>query len=153
VRGTEMNNCYKTIEKMNAIQYRINMNDKKPKSFGTNQELYQSEIHFIDAIGIGEEVNASQLSSKLGITNGVVTQVAQKLIKKKLVEKFKKETNKKEVYFKLTEMGRVAYENHKAFHKELEDKILEYLKGLSQEQIEGLLGLVAITEENLPGFY
>jgi hypothetical protein len=58
VRGTEMNNCYKTIEKMNAIQYRINMNDKKPKSFGTNQELYQSEIHFIDAIGIGEEVNA-----------------------------------------------------------------------------------------------
>lgn len=148
-----MNNCYKIIEKMNAIQYRINLNDKKPKSFGTNQQLYQSEIHFIDAIGIGEEVNATQLSSKLGITNGAVTQVAQKLIKKKLIEKYKKKTNKKEVYFKLTEMGIVAYEKHKAFHKELEDKILEYLKGLSQEQIEGLLGLVAITEENLPRFY
>jgi DNA-binding MarR family transcriptional regulator len=149
-RGTEMNNGYKLIEKMNAIQYRINLNDKKPKSFSTNQLLYQSEIHFIDAIGIAEEVNASQLSSKLGITNGAVTQVAQKLIKKKLIEKYKKETNKKEVYFKLTEMGRVAYENHKAFHKELEDKIFEYLKGLSQEQIEGLFGLVAITEEHLP---
>lgn len=147
-----MNNCYKIIEKMNAIQYRINLNDKKPKSFGTNQQLYQSEIHFIDAIGIGEEVNASQLSSKIGITNGAVTQVAQKLIKKKLIEKYKKETNKKEVYFKLTEMGIVAYAHHKAFHKELDDKIFEYLKGLSEEQIEGLLGLVAITEENLPRF-
>ncbi len=145
-----MNNGYKIIKKMNAIQYRINMNDKKPKRFGTNQQLYQSEIHFIDAIGISEEINASQLSSKLDITNGAVTQVAQKLIQKNLVEKYKKETNKKEVYFKLTEMGRVAYENHKAFHKELEDKIFEYLKGLSQEQIEGLLGLVAIAEENLP---
>jgi len=145
-----MNNCIKIIEKMNAIQYRINLNDKKPQNFGTNQQLYQSEIHFIDAIGISEEINASQLSSKLDITNGAVTQVAQKLIQKKLIEKYKKETNKKEVYFKLTELGRVAYENHKAFHKELDDKLIEYLKGLSQEQIEGLLGLVAITEEHLP---
>lgn len=144
-------NCYsKIIEKMNAIQYRINMNDKKPKAFGTNQQLYQSEIHFIDAIGIDEEINASQLSNKLDITNGAVTQVAQKLIQKKLIEKYRKETNKKEVYFKLTELGKIAYENHKAFHKVLDDKIIEYLKGLSEEQIEGILGLAAIAEENLP---
>jgi DNA-binding MarR family transcriptional regulator len=145
-----MDECYKIIEKMNAIQYRINLNDKKSRSFGTNQQLYQSEIHFIDAIGINEEINASRLSRKLDITNGAVTQVAQKLIQKKLVEKYKKETNKKEVYFKLTEMGKIAYENHKAFHKELDEKIIGYLKGLSQEQIEGLLGLVIIAEEHLP---
>lgn len=145
-----MNNCYKIIEKMNAIQYRINLNDKKPKNFGTNQQLYQSEIHFIDAIGIDEEINASQLSSKLDITNGAITQVAQKLIQKKLVEKYKKETNKREVYFKLTEEGRIAYEKHKAFHKVLDDRLIEYLQGLSQEQVEGILGLVTITDENLP---
>ncbi len=145
-----MNNCIKIIEKMNAIQYRINLNDKKPKNFGTNQRLYQSEIHFIDAIGISEEMNASQLSSKLDITNGAVTQFAQKLIQKKLIKKYKKETNKKEVYFKLTEQGKIAYENHKAFHKKLDDKIIEYLKGLNPEQIEGLLGLIAIADKYLP---
>lgn len=145
-----MNHYYKVIEKMNAIQYRINLNDKKPKSFGTNQQLYQSEIHFIDAIGISGEINASQLSDKLDITNGAVTQTAQKLIQKKLIEKYKKETNRKEVYFKLTELGIIAYQNHKAFHKELEDKIAEYLKGLSREQLEAILGLVAIAEAHLP---
>ena len=96
-----MNNDVKIIEKMNAIQYRINVNNKNPRKFGTNQQLYQSEIHFIDAIGINEEINASQLSIKLDITNGAVTQVAQKLIQKKLIAKYKRETNKKEVYFKL----------------------------------------------------
>lgn len=145
-----MNNYLKIIEKMAAIQYRINLNDKKPKNFGTNQLLYQSEIHFIDAIGKGGEINASQLSSKLNITNGAVTQVSQKLLQKKMIEKYKKETNKKEVYFKLTELGKVAYENHKAFHKELNNKTIEYLKGLSQEQIKGLLGLIAIAEDYLP---
>lgn len=147
-----MNNCIKIIEKIKAIQYRINQNDKKPKAFGTNQQLYQSEIHFIDAIGINKEINASQLSSKLDITNGAVTQVAQKLIQKKMIEKYKKEANKKEVYFKLTDIGEIAYENHKAFHKEFGDKIIKYLKELNQEQIEGLLGLVSIAEEHLPRF-
>ncbi len=145
-----MNNYINLIERMAAIQYRINLNDRKPKSFGTNQLLYHSEIHFIDAIGIDKEINASQLSSKLDITNGAVTQVSQKLIKKKLIEKYKKETNKKEVYFKLTESGKVAYKNHKLFHKQLDDKIIEYLKGLSREQLDIILGFVAIAEEHLP---
>jgi DNA-binding MarR family transcriptional regulator len=145
-----MNNYFEIIEKMTAVQYRINLNDKKPKKFGTNQLLYQSEIHFIDAIGKNKEINASQLSSKLDITNGAVTQISQKLLQKKLIEKYKKETNKKEVYFKLTELGEIAYENHKAFHKELNDRTIEYLEGLSQEQIKGILGLISIAEDHLP---
>lgn len=145
-----MNKYFEVIEKMTAIQYRINLNNKKPQSFGTNQLLYQSEIHFIDAIGISEEINASQISSKLDITNGAVTQVSQKLIQKKLIEKYKKETNKKEVFFKLTELGKIAYENHRLFHKELNDKTMEYLEGLSKEQVEGLLGLLDIADKYLP---
>ena len=145
-----MNNYFEIIEKMTAVQYRINLNDKKPKKFGTNQLLYQSEIHFIDAIGNSKEINASQLSSKLDITNGAVTQVAQKLLKKQLVEKYKKETNKKEVYFKLTKLGEIAYENHITFHQELTDKVIEYLEELSQEQINGILGLIDIVKDHLP---
>ena len=145
-----MNDCSKIIEKMAAVQYRINLNDKKPKNFGTNHLLYQSEIHFIDAIGITNEINASQLSSKLDITNGAVTQVSQKLSQKKLIEKYKKETNKKEVYFKLTKQGKIAYENHKDFHQELNNKLIVYLEALSQEQINGILGLIDIAEKHIP---
>jgi DNA-binding MarR family transcriptional regulator len=145
-----MNDYYQIIEKMAAIQYRINYNDKKPKSFGTNELLYQSEIHFIDAIGNSEEINASQLSVKLEITNGAVTQVAEKLLNKNLIEKYKKKDNKKTVYFRLTESGKIAYHNHKLFHKELNDKIIEYLRSLNKDQLNSIWGLINIAEEHIP---
>jgi DNA-binding MarR family transcriptional regulator len=132
------------------IQTRINSNDKKPRSFGTSQLLHQSEIHFIDAIGPGNGLNASRVSQKLGITNGAVTQIADKLLRKKLILKYKKEDNKKEVYLKLTEEGEMAFESHNAFHKELNDKMIAYLDDLSGEQKEAIFGLMDVIEQYLP---
>ena len=145
-----MDDYQKIMERMAALQYKINSNDKKSRSFGTSELLHQSEIHFIEAIGIPSEVNASQLSNKLHISNGAITQVADKLLNKKLIEKHKLETNKKEVYFRLTEQGKVAYESHRKFHQDLCDKMIAYLKGLSPEQIKGILGFIAVSDENLP---
>ena len=82
-----MNDVLSFIKLTQKIQYRISANDKKPKSFGTRHKLYQSEIHFIDAIGLDGGYSASELSEKLGVTNGAVTQVSDKLLKKKLIEK------------------------------------------------------------------
>jgi DNA-binding MarR family transcriptional regulator len=144
-----MDDYQKIMERMSALQYKININDKKPRSFGTSELLYQSEIHFIDAIGLDGEINASQLSEKLSISNGATTQVADKLLKKKLIEKYKKDTNKKEVYFKLTEQGIIAYKNHRKFHQVFFDKIIAYLKELNSEQIEGILGYIAVADENI----
>jgi len=138
------------MERIAALQYKITSNNKKPKSFGTDKLLYQSEIHFIDAVGTEDAVNASQLSEKLGVSNGAITQVADKLSEKGLIKKYKKDTNRKEVYFRLTEQGKVAYENHKNFHRSLREKITAYLEGLSPKQIEGILGLLSVSDENLP---
>ena len=85
-----MDDYQKIMERMAALQYKINSNDKMPRSFGTSKLLYQSEIHFIDAIGIDGEINASQLSERLRISNGAITQVADKLLKKKLMKNIKK---------------------------------------------------------------
>ena len=77
-----MDDYHKIMERIAALQYKINANDRKPRSFGTSELLHQSEIHFIDAIGIDSEVNASKLSDRLHISNGAVTQVADKLLRK-----------------------------------------------------------------------
>lgn len=132
------------------IQNRINSNDKKPRSFGTSQLLYQSEIHFIDAIEPGNGLNASCLSEKLRITNGAVTQIADKLLRKRLIEKYKKENNKKEVFLKLTTEGETAFKNHRLFHQELNDRMVEYLDSLNREKTDGIIGLINIIEKYLP---
>ena len=132
------------------IQYRINANDKKPKNFGTRHTLYQSEIHFIEAIGLEGGYSASELSEKLGITNGAVTQVSDKLLKKKLIKKYKKPDNKKTVYFTLTEEGEAAYKNHEKFHADFNAKLTAYLVSLSKKEFAALEGLAKLVDECIP---
>ncbi|MBN2039808.1 MAG: MarR family transcriptional regulator [Spirochaetes bacterium] len=145
-----MKDRLKLLNRAARIQYRIDSNNKRPRPFGTSYLMYQSEIHFIDAIGPGDGLNASELSRKLGITNGAVTQIAAKLLEKNLILKYRKDENKKEVYLKLTEEGVIAFENHRLFHKELNDRMLEYLEGLSGEQIDVISGLMDVIENYLP---
>lgn len=145
-----MKDSVRLLEQGAKIQYRISSNDKKPRKFGTQHLLFHSEIHFIDAVEPGDGLNVSQLSEKLGVTHGAITQVADKLLKKRLVEKYKKEENKKEVYIRLTPDGEIAYENHKKFHEELNKKLVEYLDNLSETQMEALFGFLRTLEQNLP---
>jgi len=145
-----MKESIKLLAQVAKIQYRILSNDKMPRKFGTQHLLFHSEIHFIDAIEPGDELNVSQLSEKLGVTHGAITQIADKLIKKKLVEKYKKEGNKKEVYIRLTPDGEIAYENHENFHEEINKKLIEYLDNLSETQMDVLFGLIDVIEQKLP---
>ena len=147
-----MNDIQSFMKLTAKIQYRINANDKKPKRFGTAHLLYQSEIHFIEAIGLSEGYSASELSEKLGITNGAVTQVADKLLKKKLIKKYKKEGNKKAVYITLTKEGVRAYKNHEKFHDGFNKKITAYLSSLSKKEFSAIVRLAELVNETIPDF-
>ena len=95
-------------------------------------------------------MNATSAAQKLSITKGAVTQIADKLVKKGFVEKYKKADNKKEVYIKLTSDGEIAYKAHRSFHKQLEDKMFAYLDGLDESQMQVLFGLADVIDQNLP---
>ncbi len=138
------------LERFRKIIFKINQNDKKPKNFGTDTLMYQSEIHFIEAMGINEGISTSSMVQKLQITNGAITQIANKLIKKGLMERFKKADNKKVVYYRLTEKGKIAFRNHQEFHSELNEKMVNYVSSLSNDHLNALMGLLKILEQNIP---
>lgn len=140
---------YLYIEKFTAIQNRITQNDKKPKKFGTEHELYQAEIHCIEVIGRYESINASKISKCLSITNGAVTQITDKLISKNLVIKYKNARNKKERLFELTSMGKTAYLMHQKYHEKMYKEIIKYLEGLNDTELSVLKNLMKVIEENL----
>lgn len=145
-----MKDSEKILAQGARLQYRISSNDKKPRSFGTDQLLHHAEIHFIDAIGPEDGLNGTQAAQKLGITNGAVTQIANKLVTKGLLTKYRKEENRKEVFLKLTDQGIVAFENHRAFHKILEDRMIAYLDSLDSDQRRVIANFMTIIETNLP---
>lgn len=71
-------------------------------------------------------------------------------MKKKLIEKYKKQGNKKTVYFKLTEEGEVAYKNHEKFHADFNAKLVSYLTSLSKKEFAALEKLAKLVDESIP---
>lgn len=133
-----MNKQIEIIEKVVRLANKINQTNKIPRDYGSGHILYHSEIHTIEAISNHEKVNASELSKILGITNGAVNQVTNKLINKELIEQYKLIDNNKEVFYKLTKLGEKANLGHKEYHKVEYENILQYLNNSNEEQIKAV---------------
>jgi DNA-binding MarR family transcriptional regulator len=118
---------------------KIEQINKTPRDYGTGHMLYQSEIHTIEVIGKNENTNAGQIASLLGVTNGAVTQIADKLIKKGLIYKYYLPNNKKEVYYKLTELGRIADTSHSEFRDFIYSKVSSFLDELQEDSFNILI--------------
>lgn len=126
------------IEKVIRLANKINQTNKIPRDYGSGHVLYHSEIHSIEAIHNHDNVNASELSKILGVTNGAINQVTNKLIAKGLAEQYKLNDNNKEVFYRLTELGEKANSGHNEYHKEEYENILQYLNSATEEQIQAI---------------
>ena len=88
-------------------------------------EYGYSETHCIDYIGRLELPNVTKVAEHMGMTRGAISKMTKKLLAKGLIEKYTLETNKKEVYFKLTDQR----------HKRWEKRDMEFLARYSVEDV------------------
>ncbi|MFP4976721.1 MarR family transcriptional regulator [Paenibacillus sp. CN-4] len=91
--------------------------NKKPKEYVPGMVLHYSEIHMIEAIGRNPDCKLTDISNILSITKGTASKTITRLADKGLVSRYQLEDNKKEVYFRLTELGQQAFDGHYAFHE------------------------------------
>lgn len=98
---------------------------------GAFNDLSVTEIHTIEAIGMYEERNMSEVASDLGITVGTLTTAINHLVKKGYVERKRAEEDRRVVKIKLTKRGKLAYRIHEKFHS---DMIKETISGLTEEE-------------------
>lgn len=123
------------LEKTICIFNKVIENNKRASNYGTDHTLYTAEIHMIEAVNNYKNANASELATIMGITNGAINQVANKLIKKGLIEQYRMKDNKKDVYYQLTPKGQIANINHSNYHQEQYRYMGEYLDKLAPDQI------------------
>lgn len=116
----------------------INDRAKKSRDYGTGDLLFHAEVHMLVAIGNHPNANASELARKLGITSGAVTQVVKKLTRKKLVEKYQRAENRKEVFFRLTPKGARAHAGHERAEKQLFGALIDYVNGRSPRELQAI---------------
>ncbi len=133
-----MKSCEKVIKLYFKSLKAFNEFESIPKKFGTDDWLYGSEIHTLQAIGETPNINLTELSEKLDISKSGTSKFVNKLLKKNLITKSKLINNKKEVVFNLTNKGLIAYYEHEKFDKEVFEDIYELLSGLEDDQTEFL---------------
>ena len=140
----------KIFEKMIYLLNKVNQIQKKPRNYGTDSVLYQSEIHIMEAVSHYENTNASELAKILGVTNGAIAQVADKLIKKGFIEKYRILNNKKEVYYRVTARGEIAVAGHEKERKERYSNVFRYLNSLSPNNIKAINSFIDKMIESWP---
>ena len=129
-----MKNNKKIIELYFESIRGVNEFEKNPRDFGTGDLLFSSEIHTIQQIGFNQNINLTDLASKLNISKSAVSKFIKKLLDKTLITKSRKSNNDKEVVFNLTSKGLIAFNSHEKFDEGMFKSIICIINDFTNEQ-------------------
>lgn len=142
-------NC-KLTEQLFSVMRLLQEEQKKPKDYGVDKPLYSSEMKLIDAVHQYPHVKVSELSQKLSITKSAVTQLAEKLIERGLIETYQIDGNKKEKYFKLTQLGETARKKRLQYYAAQNASLCAYYCTLSEGEQETISRFLDQLQEIAP---
>lgn len=97
-----------------------------------------AEIHCIGAIGRLANPTATKIAEQLKMTRSAISKMTKRQMKAKLIENYTLDTNRKEVYFRLTEAGWKLYNEHEIRHRLWEQRDTEFFHRYSAENLNGL---------------
>ncbi|MFS0856232.1 MULTISPECIES: MarR family transcriptional regulator [Paenibacillus] len=101
-----------------------------------------SEVHCIEYIEKNADSNVTKLAESFYMTRGAISKLTKKLIEKGLIESYQKSDNKKEIYFRLTEQGKVIYQIHEDLHSEFHERDKAVFEQVTDDQFESMLKFV-----------
>ncbi len=112
--------------------------EEQAASMAAQGDLSISELHMLEAVSKNEEQgrSISVLAADLKITLSSVTIAVNKLVKKGYVEKIRSEQDGRQVFVKLTKLGRKVNAGHLYFHENMVRNVSE---DLSEEEKEVLV--------------
>ena len=107
--------------------------------------LTTSELHIIEAIG-ENEITMNELSDKIGITMGTASVAVNKLTEKQFLERSRSNTDRRKVFVKLTQKGKVALNYHGNFHSTILERITD---DIPKEKLDTFVEVFETIMENL----
>ncbi|MGG6312157.1 MarR family transcriptional regulator [Paenibacillus macerans] len=101
-----------------------------------------SEVHCIESVGKNADPNVTKLAESLYMTRGAISKLTKKLMEKDLIESYQKPDNKKEIYFRLTEQGKIIYQIHEELHQEFQERDKAVFEQVTEEQFDSMLNFM-----------
>ena len=112
--------------------------DRKTRYYGTDQPLYEAEIHMIKSIKENEGIHVTGLADMLGVTKGAVSQIIGKLERKGMIVKDIDPRNLSRLSLRLTPKGETAYLHHEELHQEFDGLFKAVLENATEQNKEFL---------------
>jgi DNA-binding MarR family transcriptional regulator len=129
-----MKDTYKTLNELlvNMFNEVLTIEEKAliTKEFSN---ISITDMHIIEAIGLGSGRNMSSVAKDLDITVGTLTIAINNLVKKGYVNRNRSTKDRRVVLISLSDTGKKAYNHHEDFHKNMIEEIIAMLK---DEEIE-----------------
>lgn len=95
-----------------------------------------SEISFIEYIASYPETNVTQIAAALYMTRGAISKLTKKLERKKIINSYQKNDNKKEIYFTLTVAGQEVEDRHRQLHETFISNDKAVFQSFSDEELD-----------------
>ena len=83
------------------------------------RDITNNDMHIIEAIGVEEPRNMSEIARRLSITVSTLTTNMNGLEKKGYIVRTRSVEDKRVVYVTLTEKGKKAFYHHRDFHRKM----------------------------------
>ena len=119
------------------------------KEYGDKQEILSklredqslrkynnSELHIIAAIGDLKQPNVTSLAEHMGMTRGGICKNIKKLAEAGLISSYQLDGNAKNIYYRLTDAGKMIYEKHAEAHEAWLARDMAFMKGFSDKQLD-----------------
>ena len=94
-----------------------------------------TEMHCIENIGKTDAPNVTKLAAAMNLTRGGVSKMIRKILKKGAAEAYTDDANKKEIYYRLTALGKRVFDAHEDIHKKWRKQDEAFFKRFSDKEI------------------
>lgn len=139
----------KQCETIVRIAMKINEGRYRPHRYGTPVLLYTSEIYIIDLIARKPKINVSEIAKQMGVQKSAIPKVIRKLENKGMVLRSIPPENRKMVQLELTELGRVAYQGHLAYHETVNHDLIELFRTFSEKELNFMDRMFSNVEQSI----
>ncbi|PDH95041.1 MarR family transcriptional regulator [Oenococcus oeni] len=94
-----------------------------------------SDLDVLSTVIRHHDSRISEIVKHLSFTQGAVSKIVNKLFRLQLIEKYHLADNKKDTYLKGTETGEKIHLLHAEYHREMDQRLLNFSKGFSANEL------------------
>ncbi len=113
-----------------------------------SSELSLQELRTIKFIGDCKHCIMREISDHLMIAVSTLTAIVDKMVRKKFVNRYRDENDRRIVRVELTEKGKEIYNLDREHHVHLSKEMLKHLKSYDQDVLLNLLATINLNYQN-----